>query len=611
MKEKSQEFLPIPFPRLQYGGNKIRFMHRTHTCGELTAQNIGETTTLSGWVHGRRDLGGLIFVDLRDHYGLTQVVFNPEKNPEIHALAESIRPEWVIKISGKIVARIEGQANADMQTGEIEIEAESLEVLSKSDVPPFEIDAENVREELRMEYRYMDLRREKMQKNLRLRHDMVRTIRDYFSKENFLEIETPIMVKGTPEGSREYLVPSRLHAGEFYVLPQSPQQLKQLLMVGGVDKYFQIARCFRDEDLRGDRQPEFTQFEIEASFVEQEDIINYIEGSFHALAEKHATQKNWKKFLGKNEKFLRITWQEAMEKYGSDKPDLRFGLEFSDATEISRTCGFGVFENSERVFALKIPGNLGTFSRKDIDTLTEVAKTHGAGGLAWLRIGEESGAVAKNTTPEFQKALTDLVEGKEGDIVFFGAGDFLTAVEPLGAVRLAIGDRFELRNNDEFAFAWIVDFPLFEKKEDGAIQAAHHPFTMPHPEDMDKLESDPMSCRALAYDIVMNGVELGGGSIRIHDRELQHKMFEVLGMSEDEIQMKFGHILKAFSYGVPPHGGCAMGLDRVVMLFADEPNIREVMAFPKNNMGRDLMLGAPSTMPEKEVSEQNIQVKNS
>jgi len=581
-------------------------MHRTHTCGQLTDKHIGESVTLSGWVHGRRDLGGLIFVDLRDHYGITQLVFDPNANPDTHKIAETIRPEWVIKITGNVLKRKD--PNPNMPTGAIEIAAETIEVLSQSKTPPFEMDAEGVREELRLEYRYLDLRRQQLQNNLKLRHDMVRTIRDYFAENQFLEIETPIMVKGTPEGSREYLVPSRLHAGEFYVLPQSPQQLKQLLMVGGVDKYFQIARCFRDEDLRGDRQPEFTQFEIECSFVEQEDVIQSIEGVFHTLCEHHAKDKNWKKFL-ENGQFVRLTWQEAMETYGSDKPDMRFDLPLADVTEAAKNCGFGVFEKSEYVSALAIPKSVCEFSRKDIDNLTELAQQHGARGLAWYRVGEESGAVAKNANAEFLSQIPGATNANPGDIIFFGAGEFIGAVEPLGAVRLAVADKANLRNEAEFAFTWVVDFPMFEVKDDGSMQAAHHPFTMPHPEDVHLLESDPKACRALAYDVVMNGVELGGGSIRIHDRELQHRIFEILGMNEEEIQLKFGHILKAFSYGVPPHGGCAMGLDRVVMLFADEPNIREVMAFPKNQMARDLMLGAPSPMPDKEVEEQNIQVK--
>ncbi len=435
---------------------------------------------------------------------------------------------------------------------------------------------------------------------------MTKVIRDYFDQNQFLEIETPIMVKGTPEGSREYLVPSRLHRGEFYVLPQSPQQLKQLLMVGGVDRYFQIARCFRDEDLRGDRQPEFTQFEIEMAFCQQEDVIESIEGCFHELTKKCAPQKNWEKFL-ENGKFKRMTWQDAMEKYGSDKPDIRFGLEFVDMTDEKKGCGFGVFENCERLFVMPV-ANGTELSRKDIDNLTKLAQSHGAGGLAWVRVGEDSGPVMKNATPEFIEKLIAKTGTKEGDLIFFGAGPFLQAVEPLGAVRLAVGDKFELRNQDEFAYLWVTDFPMFEQKEDGSIQAAHHPFTQPYKEDLDKMDSEPMAVRSHAYDIVLNGVELGGGSIRIHEQDLQHKIFEVFGMTEDEIQMKFGHILKAFQYGVPPHGGCAMGLDRVVMLFADEPNIREVIAFPKNQSAQDLMLGSPSPMPEKELHEQNIEV---
>ena len=582
-------------------------MLRTHTCGQLTAKNIGESITLCGWVHGRRDLGGLIFLDIRDRYGLTQVIIDPAKVPEAHAIAEKIRYEFVVEVTGTVVARADGQANKDMATGEIEIGVETITVLSQAKTPPFEVGAENVREDLRLEYRYLDLRNERMQTNLILRHRMVQTIREYFYRQEFVEVETPIMVKGTPEGSREYLVPSRIHAGSFYVLPQSPQQLKQLLMVGGMDRYFQVARCFRDEDLRGDRQPEFTQFEIEASFVEQEDVINFFEQCFVELTEAHAPQKEWKKFLVDG-KFRRLTWQEAMEQYGSDKPDLRFGLEFANATEISRNCGFGVFENSENVFALHIPTSTGEFTRKDIDALTEVAKHNGAKGLAWYRVGQESGAVAKNTTPEFLSELKNLTSANNDDMIFFGAGEFIECVEALGAVRLAIGDKFELRNPNEFAYAWVTEFPMFEKKDDGSIQAAHHPFTSPLPADFDLLETDPMKCRALAYDIVMNGVELGGGSIRIHDHALQHRMFTILGMNEDEIQMKFGHILKAFQYGVPPHGGAAMGLDRVVMLFADEPNIREVIAFPKNQSAQDLMLGAPAPMPEKELREQNIMV---
>lgn len=582
-------------------------MLRSHTCGELRASHIGTNVTLSGWVQRRRDLGGLIFLDLRDRYGLTQIVINPSENETVHSVAETIRHEYVIQVIGKISARAEGQANADMPTGEIEIKAENIEILSQAKTTPFEIGAENVREDLRLQYRYLDIRNERLQKNLRLRHEIVRTVRDYFYGQDFTEVETPIMVKGTPEGSREYLVPSRLHAGSFYVLPQSPQQLKQLLMVGGLDKYFQVARCFRDEDLRGDRQPEFTQFEIEASFVEQEDIINYFEQCFVQLTEKHAAHKEWKKFLVDG-KFRRLTWQDAMEQYGSDKPDLRFGMEFVCLSAEAKNSGFGVFEQSDEVYALKLPKATGELSRKDIDVLTELAKKHGAGGLAWYRVGQDSGAIAKFATEDFRQNLISKTEAGDGDLIFFGAGDFLTAVEPLGAVRLALGEKFSLRDPNEFAYAWVYNFPMFEGKDDGSIQAAHHPFTSPHPDDFDLLETDPMKARALAYDIVMNGVELGGGSIRIHDRDLQHKIFSLLGMDNDEIQKKFGHMLNAFDYGVPPHGGAAMGLDRVVMLFADEPNIREVIAFPKNQSAQDLMMGAPAPMPAKELREQNIMV---
>lgn len=584
-------------------------MYRTHTCGQLTAKNIGETVSLSGWVKVRRDLGGLIFIGLRDKSGVTQLVIDPAKNAEVHATAEKLRAEWVVQITGEVVARQAGQENKEMKTGEIELAVTEITILSQAEVAPFEIDKGEVREDLRLEYRYLDLRSERLQRNLQLRHDLVNDIRQHFYADNFTEVETPIMVKGTPEGSREYLVPSRVHPGSFYVLPQSPQQLKQLLMVGGMDRYFQVARCFRDEDLRGDRQPEFTQFEIEASFVTQAEVMEFFESCFVKLTEKHAPQKEYKKFLVDG-KFRQMTWQYAMEKYGSDKPDLRFGMEFENVTEISKTCGFGVFEGSENVFALKVPKALGEFSRKDIDAFTDEAKKNGARGLAWFKIENPSGPVAKNTNDEFQQSLKTQMNAEEGDLILFGAGAFLQAVEPLGAVRLMVADRLNLRNPNEFAYAWVVDFPMFEEKEDGSRQAAHHPFTAPHPDDVHLLETDPMKCRALAYDVVMNGVELGGGSIRIHDRALQYQMFEILGMDADEIEMKFGHILKAFSYGVPPHGGAAMGLDRVVMLFADEPNIREVIAFPKNQSGQDLMLGAPAPMPEKEVSEQNIKVIN-
>lgn len=587
-------------------------MLRTHTCGELRATHIGKKVTLCGWVNNRRDHGGIIFIDLRDRYGLTQIVFDPRANKEAHGAAEHVRSEWVLSITGEVRDRGKDLRNPKLDTGEIEIVVSGIEVLNQAKTPPFEMDAEIKNEDLRLEYRYLDLRRQRMQKNLKLRHDICRVVREYHDKNDFLEVETPIMVKGTPEGSREYLVPSRLHAGKFYVLPQSPQQLKQLLMVGGVDRYFQIARCFRDEDQRGDRQPEFTQFEIEMSFVEQEDVLNAVENCFHELNEKCAKHKEWKKFL-KNGKFQRLTWREAMERYGSDKPDLRFDMQFVNVSEEAKNSGFGIFEKSEYVFALPVCNRDGAvsakdISRKDIEDWTEIARTHGAGGLAWIRVGEEAGPVAKNAKPEFIDALLKKTGSKTGDLIFFGAGKFIAATEPLGQVRLAVGDKFGLRSSDEFAYAWVLDFPLFEEKDDGSIASAHHPFTMPHPDDLKLLHTEPLKVRSWAYDVVLNGVELGGGSVRIHDPKLQHEIFEVLGMNEKEIQSRFGHLINAFQYGCPPHGGCAMGLDRVVMMFADEPNIREVIAYPKNQSAQDLMLGAPSIMPEREVAEQNIRV---
>lgn len=584
-------------------------MLRTHHCNQLRIKNENEKVELCGWVFHRRDHGGVIFVDLRDHYGITQVVFDPEIAKEAHKIAENVRSEWVLKVTGTVRKRGKGLTNPNLDTGKLEIVAEKLEILNKSKTPPFEIDehTQKIREDLRLEYRFLDLRKDKLQKNLALRHKISKTIRDYFDKKSFLEIETPIMVKGTPEGSREYLVPSRLHPKNFYVLPQSPQQLKQLLMVSGIDKYFQIARCFRDEDLRGDRQPEFTQFEIEMSFVEQEDVINEIEDCFHLLNKTCASQKEVNKFLVEG-RFKRFTWQQSMELYGSDKPDIRFDLAFKNISNIASTSGFKIFDQAKNLFALHVPKTDGEFSRKDIDGLTKLAQQNGAGGLAWLRVGEDSGPVAKNSSKEFLAELIKRTSAQNGDIIFFGAGEFESAVVPLGAVRSAIGDKLGLKNIDDFAYCWVVDFPMFESKEDGSIQAAHHPFTLPKKEDLPLLETDKMKVRAYAYDIVLNGVELGGGSIRIHDPEMQQKMFHYLGMNEEETQRKFGHLLKAFQYGCPPHGGCAMGLDRVVMLFADEANIREVIAFPKNQSAQDLMLGAPSPMPEKELAEQNIQV---
>ena len=582
-------------------------MLRTHTCGELRKDHADKSVTLCGWVHRRRDHGGLIFLDLRDRYGFTQIVFDP-KNKNEFAKGEQVRPEWVLKVEGTVRKRIEGAVREENPTGEIEVVTGTLTVLNEAKTPPFEIDqAKDISEEVRLQYRYLDLRRERMQRNLKMRHDITRIIRDYFHRNDFLEIETPILVKGTPEGSREYLVPSRLYHGNFYVLPQSPQQLKQLLMVGGIDRYFQIPRCFRDEDQRGDRQPEFTQFEIEMSFVTQDDVIGVLEQCFIELTQKVRADKKMQ-----NIPFPRLTYHDALHRYGSDKPDLRFGLEFVDISDIAKNCGFKVFadavKNGGVVKAMRAPGGA-AFTRKDIDELTEHAIAHGAKGLAWVRVGEDSGPVVKNSDKAFLDALNKVTGAKQGDLIFFSAGEYPRSLEPLGEVRKECGKRLKLIDESVWSYLWVTDFPMFERsKESGEIGAVHHPFTRPHPDDEALLQSDPLAARAIAYDLVLNGNEVGGGSMRIHERALQKKVFDILGITDKDADRRFGHMLRAFEYGAPPHGGIAMGLDRVCMLFADEPNIREVIAFPKDQKAKDLMLGAPSEMPLEQLTELGIAI---
>jgi aspartyl-tRNA synthetase len=586
-------------------------MYRTHTCNDLNLSNVGQTVTLSGWVHRRRDHGGIIFIDLRDRYGLTQIVFDPEFDQSALEVADKVRPEYVLKVTGEVRKRLEGQDNANMATGEIEVYIKQIEILNTAKTPPFEIDQDKpVNEELRLKYRYLDLRKERMKSNIVLRHKLIKEIRDVMEGENFVEIETPILIKGTPEGSREYLVPSRLYAGKFYVLPQSPQQLKQMLMIAGFDRYFQIARCFRDEDQRGDRQPEFTQLDVEMSFVEEKDVMAINEKLLIDLSEKFMPDKKILKAP-----FPVMTWKEAMETYGSDKPDIRFEMKIVDVTHIVKDSGFTVFSGAVKaggvVKAMRVEGG-GSFTRKEIDDLTELARVHGAKGLAYF-LYEEDGSIrsplTKFMSEEEMKGITELTGAKAGDCVFFGADKFITACEALGQVRLACGDHFKLRDPNVFAYLWVNEFPMFEKDEEtGELAAMHHPFTRPMEEDIEILKTEPEKARSVAYDVILNGNEIGGGSIRIHEQKLQEYIFEILKITPEDAEMRFGHMLEAFSYGAPPHGGIAWGLDRLVMLFADEPNIREVIAFPKDQKAKDLTLGAPSVMPEKDISEANIKI---
>jgi len=580
-------------------------MYRTHTCDQLNAKSIDEKVTLSGWVHRRRDHGGLIFIDLRDRYGLTQVVFDPEVSKKSWQTAEQVRPEYVLKVTGTVRHRPEGQANKNMETGEIEVYIDEVEVLNKAKTPPFEIDQDKeINEELRLKYRYLDLRRERMQKNILLRHKITKVIRDFMDSEGFVDIETPILIKGTPEGSREYLVPSRLYPGKFFVLPQSPQQLKQLLMISGFDKYYQIPRCFRDEDQRGDRQPEFTQLDVEMSFVEEKDVMDVMERMFIKLTKEVRPDK---KIM--HTEFPVLTWHDAMSRYGSDKPDIRFEMEFTDITEIVNKSEFKVFSSAETVKALRVEG-AASWARSELDDLEETAKIHGAKGLAYFVYKEEGikSPILKFLKDEEVEAITKATGAKTGDIVFFSADNFVTACESLGQVRLVCGKKLNLINENLFAYLWVNEFPMFERDEKGNLGAMHHPFTRPMDEDRKLLESKPEEARAIAYDIILNGNEIGGGSIRIHEHELQKQIFDILKISPEAAELRFGHMLEAFSYGAPPHGGIAPGLDRIVMLFADEPNIREVIAFPKDQKAKDLTLGAPSEIPEATVREANVQI---
>ncbi len=574
-------------------------------CGNLRASDIGRKVTLSGWVATVRDLGGIIFVELRDRSGFFQFVADPEKNPAVYQTIKSLKDEFVVKVTGEVSKRPDETYNPSLATGEVEMYPEKIEILSKSETLPFPLDDENVGEDVRLKYRYLDLRRESMRDKLILRHKVVTAIRNYLNKKDFTEVETPILINTTPEGARDYLVPSRVHEGKCYALPQSPQIFKQLLMVGGMERYYQIAKCFRDEDLRADRQPEFTQVDLEMSFVEQEDVINLVEGlvkdAFGVIDVKLP------------EKFPRMTWQEAMDKYGSDKPDTRFGLELFDLGDILAESDFDamkeVLNNGGIIKGITIP-NASTYSRKEIDDLRPLALSYGAKGLANIIFNADG--TAKSPVLKFLKEgqleqIKERAKAKDGDVVFFIADKPKVTYDAMGRFRLYFGKKLNLINPDDHAVLWVVDFPMFEySEEEGRYMAMHHPFTMPNPEDLDKMENDKAHCRSIAYDIVYNGTELGGGSVRIHRGDIQERVFKALGLSEEDIQKKFGFLVTAFKYGTPPHAGLAIGLDRLIALMAKTDSIRDVIAFPKNSGAKCLMTDAPAEVTEEQLRELHL-----
>ena len=581
---------------------------RTHKCGELTKKNAGETVVLSGWVENYRDHGGVEFIDLNDRWGLTQVVFDPEVSGTAHKDAQHLRSQDVISIKGEVRPRPEGMANPNLATGEIEVYVKELEILNKSKTPPFDVNhAENVNQETRLKYRYLDLRNSELRNNMIFRSKVTNVIRNYFVDNQFVEVETPVLTKATPEGARDYLVPSRVNQGKFYALPQSPQLFKQALMISGFDRYFQIAKCFRDEDLRADRQPEFTQVDVEMSFVDQEDVISTIENLFAVLM---------KEFFDKDLKLPlpRMTYDQAMLEYGKDAPDLRFDLKIVELSEVFKDSGFGVFANAVKsggcVRAINLKGAAGSLSRKDLDDMTPFAKNYRAKGVAWIKMGENGpqSPIVKFFTEEESKALYEKMNAETGDVLIFVADSEAVVRQSLGALREYFGKKLNLIDEDELNLSWVVDFPMFEKDQDGNPTPTHHPFTAPKPEDEHLLDTDLFAVKSNAYDIVLNGSEVGGGSIRIHDNGMQKKIFSILGIGEEEAKEKFGFLLDALQFGAPPHGGLALGLDRLIMLFLKTESIRDVIAFPKTQKATCLMTDAPGSVDEQQLEELAIEV---
>lgn len=578
---------------------------KSHYNEDLTIQDIDKEVTLSGWVSAVRDLGGIIFIELRDKTGFFQVVADPQINPDVHAVFSKLKDEYVIQVKGKVSKRPPETYNAELKTGEIEMYPSEVKIFSEAKLLPFELSSDDTKEDLRLKYRYLDIRRPQMTSNLKLRHDIVTAIRSYLNNAQFMEVETPILINTTPEGARDYLVPSRVQEGKFYALPQSPQIFKQLLMVGGIEKYYQIAKCFRDEDLRADRQPEFTQVDMEMSFATQDDVIELTEG---LIVEAF-------KAAGVDIKppFTRISWQEAMDRFGSDKPDARFGLELFDISDIMMESTFEPVKETLKkggiAKAIKIPGIAG-YSRKEMDDVRSLAISFGAKGIAWITYMEDGtvkSPILKFLTEEQIEALKVKADAKPGDIVFFVADDKKTTYDVMGRFRLFFGEKLGLIDENKHALLWVVDFPMFEySKEFDRVMAMHHPFTSPNLEDVDKMKTEPMNVRSIAYDIVYNGTELGGGSVRIHSTDVQRKVFEALGLTEEEVQQKFGFMLQAFQYGTPPHAGLAIGLDRLVALLTHNTSIREVIAFPKNSAAKCLMTDAPTYVSEEQLMELHL-----